>query len=68
MSLQKAAIKPLAEAAFPLVDARIDEVLPNSEAYREAELLRQCLAQKSPAWAALLSGWENTPVTPNDFE
>ena len=31
---QKASIKELAESLFPLVDARVDETLPTSEAYR----------------------------------
>ncbi len=57
----------LAEAAFPLIDVRVDEVLPTSEAYREAELVRERLVTASPAWAALLSGWEDTPVTPDDL-
>jgi hypothetical protein len=33
---QKASIKELAESLFPLVDARVDETLPTSEAYRQA--------------------------------
>lgn len=67
-SVQREAIEPLAEAMFPLVDARVDEVLPTSEAYRDSELLRERLVSASPEWAALLSGWENTPVTPNDVD
>jgi len=63
---EKEGIVDLAESMFPLADARVDEVLPTSEAFREAEQLRERLAAKSPAWAAVLSGWEDTPVTPND--
>lgn len=32
--MQKASIKELAESLFPLVDMRINETLPMSEAYR----------------------------------
>lgn len=66
MASQKEGIVDLAESMFPLADARVDEVLPTSEAFREAEQLRERLAAKSPAWAAVLSGWEDTPVTPDD--
>lgn len=65
---EREAIEPLAEAMFPLVDARVDEVLPTSEAYRDSELLRERLVSQSPEWAALLSGWESTAVTPNDVD
>lgn len=64
---ERAAIKDLAESLFPLVDARIDEVLPASEAYREAEAVREALIAKSPEYRALLSGWEDTEVTPDDL-
>lgn len=66
-TVQRAAIKELAESLFPLVDARIDEVLPASEAYREAEAVREALIAKSPEYRALLSGWEDTEVTPDDM-
>jgi len=65
--VQKAAIKPLAESLFPLVEARVDEVLPASEAYRDAEALREALVARSPEYRAILSGWEDTPVTPDDM-
>lgn len=65
--MQKAAIKPLAESLFPLVEARVDEVLPASEAYRDAEALREALVARSPEYRAILSGWEDTPVTPDDM-
>ena len=64
---QKAAIKDLAESLFPLADARVDETLPASEAYRGAEALREALVARSPEYKALLSGWEDTPVTPDDM-
>lgn len=65
--MQKAGIKELAESLFPLVDARVDEVLPASEVYREAEAVREALIKRSPEYAAMLSGWEDTEVTPNDM-
>jgi hypothetical protein len=34
---------------------------------REAEAVRAALIARSPEYKALLSGWEDTEVTPNDL-
>ena len=49
---------------YPLVDMRQDASLPYSSAYQEADALRAKLIAGSPQYAALLSGWQDTPVTP----
>lgn len=64
---EKAGIKELAESLFPLADERQGEVLPSSEAYRDAEAVREQLIAQSPEYKALLSGWEDTEVTPDDL-
>lgn len=45
---EKAAIPQMADAVLPVVDQYKSEFLPESSAYREAELLREELAKDSP--------------------